>query len=184
MRGEVVGISVGIMPDGQNLNFAVSSKHLVPFVRYAATQPPQNPRAALSGRGNAIPRQITDPEEDDVALVFVDEDDSYEIYIERASVQYSDDDSIVSIWSVWFPSERAKAAVVKTFGLTKMPLSIFALHYLIDTETDEGSHRRTVNFYNDGSIARDYTVPNPKWYSSRDNKRIRAFISALRKIDL
>ncbi|MDR1019458.1 MAG: S1C family serine protease, partial [Synergistaceae bacterium] len=49
MKGEVVGVSTFFLKDSQNLNFAVSSKHLVPFIPLAEKQNPQKLARRVTG---------------------------------------------------------------------------------------------------------------------------------------
>jgi len=55
MQSEVIGISTAIRADAQNLNFAVSSKHLASFVAYAEKMPPMPLAAKISQPKRQIP---------------------------------------------------------------------------------------------------------------------------------
>lgn len=271
MSGEIVGMSTGLLQDGQNLNFAVSSKHLAPFVPYAAQQPAQKLAAKRSGTSPATSQareEAYDNVEDRVEvypykrlarvtatnlncreypttysdvldvipegaevyalgtytnengnvwyyiehdygmysnawvygryldfidpsdrsaeaegndnMIFVEKDTRYTIYLAKSPVIFDPAKSSASVWTVWVPTQAQKESVAKTFNLRKRPLGDFALKYIIDLETGEGAHVATVNFYDDGSIARSYVQPSLKWEGSSQNSRIRGITRVLR----
>jgi hypothetical protein len=165
LNGNVVGVISFSLSEGQNMNFAPSAYALRSFIR----KKPMIAQEKTTNEGNT--------------LLFVDKDNRYTIYLEKTMTTYSNNNLLISIWTMWVPTEAQKKDVAKSLGLTKKALSSFALNYVIDLAEKKGSHRRTINFYDDGSVARDYTVPKPKWESPSQNKRIRAFISVLEDLD-
>lgn len=70
MNGEVIGISTMMMEDSQNLNFAVSSKHLAPFIPYAAQRSPQKLAARRAETPRTPVRQETRDSVEDRVKVF------------------------------------------------------------------------------------------------------------------
>jgi S1-C subfamily serine protease len=180
MDGEIVGISLGSNGEGQNLNFAVSSIHFAPFIAYAQDRPPMKlAEKKTERRDPGIDSQVRADE----SLVFVSEDPGYAIYLHKDSITYDEAGDIADIWTMWIPSEAQKASVADALKLTEMPLDYFELNYVMDMEGARGAHVRTINYYEDGSVARDYKVPNLKWETTDENKRIASFFSVIDRIE-
>jgi hypothetical protein len=181
MNGEVVGISTLSSGVGQNLNFAVSSMHFASFIAYAQDRPPMKLAEKKTERRDdhgADSRARADE-----SLVFVSEDPSYAIYLHKDSIMYDEAGDIADVWTMWIPSEAQRASVAEALGLTDMPLDYFELNYVINMEEIRGAHVRTINYYEDGSVARDYKVPSLKWETTDENKRIASFFSVIDRIE-
>lgn len=54
-RGDVIGIAVGIMADGQNLNFAIPVSHLSSLMRAKAAEPNEGNLIVAGGVGERVP---------------------------------------------------------------------------------------------------------------------------------
>jgi hypothetical protein len=183
MDGAVVGITESSIEEGQNINFAVPSIYFKPFIEYARDKPPMK----LAER-ETTPSE--DPNEDDLrlrageSLMFVSSDPNYKIYLYKDSIEYDeDDDSLTYVWTRWIPSEAQKAKVAGAMKLTEKPLDYFELNYAIDIEDASGAHVRTINYYEDGSVARDYTEPKLKWETMEEDERVASILSALGRMD-
>lgn len=181
MSGAVVGMSTLTFPDGQNLNFALSAEHFEPFIAYARTMPniDLRARAARRPRG-AKPARPADEDNDPYdSLVFVSQDDQYTIYLFDQLTTYTKNRRIALILTKWIPTRAQRESTARGLGLTQKPLGHFLLTYAVDVENGEGAHISTINFYADGSVARDYQVPKLKWESIHNDRRIASFYAIL-----
>lgn len=179
--GEVVGMPTMLLTGGQNLNFAISPIILSRFFNSARNKTPREMPKFASRKTESVSTPKNSSE-----LIFVKKDDSYEIYLEKESIIYDKESSTAYFMTIWYPSEKMKRQIEKDPNFDLIPgknLGIFALIYVVNFSNNSYVHLRTVNFYDDGSIARDYIRPeNEKtWDSPKKGSRIESLIQALSK---
>ena len=179
-HGEVVGMPTKLKIDGQNLNFAIASPVLKRFFEMAKHKSPRAMPKIVSRK----PKETVFPESNP-NLVFVKKDSEYEIYLDTEYIKHYENSSIVSFITAWYPSDimKQKIAKDKNFNLIAgKELGVFLLIYVVDLNNNSYVHLRTINFYTDGDVARDYIKPHSKikWNYAKDGSRISALISMLR----
>ncbi len=180
-RGEVVGMPKMLRVDGQNLNFAIAPTILLNFYERAKNKTPRAMPKVASRKPESNPTPKRDSE-----LFFIRKDDSYEVYLDTESVNYDRESNIVSFNTTWYPSEKTKQQIERDPNFDLIPgkeLGIFVLSYLVDFSRDNYVHLRTVNFYADGSVARDYIRPKEqaKWEAPKKGSRIADLMQELRR---
>ena len=179
--GEVVGMPTMLRIDGQNLNFAISPIILLRFFNSARNKTPREMPKIASGK-----RESNSPSKNSSELIFVKKDESYEIYLDKEAISYNKESSRVYFMTIWYPSEKTKRQIEKDPNFDLIPgknLGIFALYYIADFSNNTYVHLRTVNFYDDGSIARDYMKPDNEiiFETPKKGSRIESLMQALSK---
>lgn len=177
--GNVIGMPTGVLGDGQNLNFAIASPVLNRFFMGAKNKVPE----AMPKMTSRRPESSSILQEDK-NLLFVRSDSSYEVYLDLERIFYDKETSRATFISVWFPSEKVKASLKKdpNFKLIAgKELGVFVLVYMADLSDGTYVHLRTVNFYADGTVARDYTRPRSqlKWEVPERDSRIESLMRVL-----
>lgn len=177
--GNVIGMPTGVLGDGQNLNFAIASPVLNRFFMGAKNKVPE----AMPKMSSRRPESSSILQEDK-NLFFVRSDSSYEVYLDLERIFYDKETSRATFISVWFPSEKVKASLKKdpNFKLIAgKELGVFVLVYMADLSDGTYVHLRTVNFYADGTVARDYTRPRSqlKWEVPERDSRIESLMRVL-----
>ena len=178
LKGEVVGMPTMLRTDGQNLNFAIAPSVLTKFFDAAKDKNPQKitTRTASDFRDWGISD----------GMIFVRSDKEYDVYIETEYIDYDPDYEIASFVSVWFPTEQTKRQMKRDKNFNAKPGKEFGpcvLSYIVDFDKGAYIHVRTVNFYKDGSIARDYapSMREYKWEVPTKKSRINDLMLTLRK---
>lgn len=177
--GNVIGMPTGVLGDGQNLNFAIASPVLNRFFMGAKNKVSE----AMPKMTSRRPESSSILQEDK-NLLFVRSDSSYEVYLDLERIFYDKETSRATFISVWFPSEKVKASLKKdpNFKLIAgKELGVFVLVYMADLSDGTYVHLRTVNFYADGTVARDYTRPRSqlKWEVPERDSRIESLMRVL-----
>ncbi|WP_299075658.1 trypsin-like peptidase domain-containing protein [uncultured Fretibacterium sp.] len=178
-EGKVIGMPTGGLGDGQNLNFAIASPVLNRFLMGAKNKVPE----AMPKMTSRRPESSSILQEDK-NLLFVRSDSGYEVYLDLERIVYDKETSRATFISVWFPSEKIKASLKKdpNFKLIAgKELGVFVLVYMADLSDGTYVHLRTVNFYADGTVARDYTRPRSqlKWEVPERDSRIESLMRVL-----
>ena len=178
--GEVVGMPTFLL-DGQNLNFAISPIILSRFFNSARNKTPREMPKIASRKSESVLTPKNSSE-----LIFVKKDESYEIYLEKESIIYDKESSTAYFMTIWYPSEKTKRQIEKDPNFNLIPgknLGIFALYYIADFSNNTYVHLRTINFYDDGSIARDYRKPDDEiiFDTPKKGSRIESLMQALSK---
>jgi hypothetical protein len=88
----------------------------------------------------------------------ISKDEKYLIKLDLDSIK-EDNNGIVFFETIWIPIPPEQENAARGLGLTKKPLGHFILYYKADPSRNLIAHIRTINYYKDGSIARDYTRP-------------------------
>lgn len=181
-RGEVVGMTTMLLEDGQNLNFAIAPTVLTKFFNSARNKAPQTMTRIISRKPEVPSQSNNDPE-----LAFVRKDEAYEIYLDTGHINYDKESQIVSFLTIWYPSEKTKKQMERDPNFNITPgknIGLCALLYMADFSDNTYVHLRTINFYTDGSIARDYIRPRSesKWENPKTGSRIESLIQELKRI--
>ncbi len=180
LRGEVVGMPTKLRTDGQNLNFAIAPTVLAKFFMTAKEKP------AMTLTSTAAEQDEDYSIDEDYGLVFVRQDDNYEMYLEKDHIEYDPKTSIASFVSVWFPTERTNAGMKRDPNFHAVKGKDFGacmLVYLADFSKGTYLHLRTLNLYTDGTTARDYIKPQEqyKWEKPSRGSRIDYLLREVRK---
>ena len=181
LDGEVVGITTGGVEDSQNLNFAVASDMLTPFLSRAFTKPAR-PLPKPKTPASAKPKLPAPPEDKSrgslniPGVKFLRNDDEYEIYLYTDEIEYDRQTQIAAFISIWLPKEKAKVKMRRDSHF-KIPsgqdLGPCKLLYVVNFRENKYLHLRTINYCTDGSIARDYIKPEREyvWRTPGKNSR-------------
>ena len=177
--GEVVGMPTK-HKEGQNLNFAISSTILKKFLNFAQNKTPRQVKVP-SRKTETQPSQRKDSNP-----IFVRKDELYEMYFDPEYIERKKNSNLVSFITIWYPTEKAIRQIEKTPEYNFIPgkkLNLCALWYTVNFSNNTYVHLRTVNFYSDGTVARDYIRPDNeiKWRSPKKGSRAESLMNALRK---
>ena len=180
LNGDVVGMPTMLLENGQNLNFAIPPDALSRFFMHSRNKPVRvAPKTA--SRKNTDLSPANNP-----GLIFVNKDESYETYLETEHITFDRERSIASFVVVCYPSERMNEKMKRESTFNPMPGRNFGpcmMLYAADLSDNTYVHLRTINLYDDGTIARDYEKPRSqmKWENPQRWSRIESVMRALRK---
>lgn len=182
LQGEVVGMPTMLLEDGQNLNFAIPPDVLSRFFMQARNKPVRVTPNAPSRRN----RNADLSPENNPGLIFVMRDESYETYLETEHIEFDRERLIASFIMVCYPTERMNERMKRDSSLNPMPGRDFGpciMLYVADFSDNTYIHLRTINLYDDGTIARDYERPQRQiqWERVQRWSRIESVIRSLRK---
>lgn len=179
LNGEVVGMPTMLLENGQNLNFAIPPDVLSGFFMNARNKPVRVTPKTASRNADLSP-------ENNPGLIFVNKDESYETYLETEHIAFDRERSIASFIIVCYPSERMNERMKRDMNLNPMPGRNFGpciMLYAADFSDNTYIHLRTINLYDDGTIAGDYEIPRNqiKWDSPKRYSRLERVMHTLRK---
>ena len=179
LNGEVVGMPTMLLENGQNLNFAIPPDVLTRFFMNARNKPVQFTHKTSSRNADLSP-------ENKSGLIFVNKDESYETYLETEHIDFDRERSIASFIIVCYPSARMNERMKHDMNLNPMPGRNFGpciMLYAADFSDNTYIHLRTINLYDDGTIAGDYEIPRSqiKWESPKRYSRLERVMRTLRK---
>ena len=184
LKGEVVGMPTKLRTDGQNLNFAIAPGVLTKFFDAAQNKTPKN----LTKKPNSNFHVQVEFDEDYNGLdgmIFVRSDKEYDVYLETEYIEYDKTNELAAFYTIWFPTERTKRQMKRDKNFNAKPGKEFGpclLSYIVDLDEGKYMHVRTVNFYTDGTIARDYAKPMKqyRWEVPTKKSRIEDLMMTLK----
>ena len=188
LKGEVVGMPTLQYREGQNLNFGVPSTVLAQFLRSAVNKParalpqPQKPSVASRPQPKPAPSIADIP-----GVKFVRRDDRYDMYLLTQSIEYDRATQSALFITLWIPTEKSKREMRKDPHFRPAPagedLGNCLLVYNVNFQYNTYLHLRTVNFFTDGSVARDYIKPSDeiKWRKAPKGSRIESLMKEVKK---
>ena len=190
IKGEVVGMPtwIKVAEATQNLNFGVPSTVLAQFLSSAINKPaqalPQPKKPSVASRPQPKP---TPSIADIPGVKFVRKDDGYDMYLLTQSIEYDRETQAVSFITLWLPTEKSKREMRKDPHFKPAPtgedLGSCLLVYNVNFQYNTYIHLRTVNFFTDGSVARDYIKPSDeiRWRKAPKGSRIESLMKEVKK---
>lgn len=180
LNGEVIGMTT-LNFEGQNLNFAVPCSAMNEFLASAINKPAR----ALTAKTNIQPK-IGMTLDSIPGVKFVRKDDEYEMYLAEESIKYDRQPHTGSFVTLWLPSEKAKAKMLRDPHFVVKPgeeLGVCMLLYSFNLKNNTYVHLETVNFCTNGNVARDYVKPSEeiKWRTAKKGSRIASLMNEVKK---